>query len=77
MAGLVADLGIETAPLDAHQLEAAIKAYRLYGRGTGHGAGLDLGDCFAHALARTRDLRLLFKGDDFVHTDITPAIAMR
>ena len=45
-----------------------------YGRGTGHPARLNMGDCFAYALAKTRNLPLLFKGDDFIHTDIEPAL---
>ncbi|MEP9396653.1 type II toxin-antitoxin system VapC family toxin [Mesorhizobium sp. KR2-14] len=37
-------------------------------------AGLNMGDCFSYALAKTRNLPLLFKGDDFIHTDIKPAL---
>lgn len=44
------------------------------GRGSKHPAKLNFGDCFAYALARTRNLPLLFKGDDFIHTDIEPAL---
>lgn len=73
-AGLVADLRLEVAAFDARQLETAIAAYRYYGRGTGHDADLNLGDCFSYALARTRNMPLLFKGDDFVHTDIASAL---
>ena len=50
----------------------AREAYRDFGRGGGHPARLNLGDCFAYALARKRGEPLLFKGDDFVHTDIEP-----
>nr|WP_199701437.1 type II toxin-antitoxin system VapC family toxin [Jiangella rhizosphaerae] len=42
--------------------------------GTGHPAGLDFGDCFAYALASELGEPLLFKGDDFVHTDLTSAL---
>lgn len=49
------------------------EGYRAYGRGSGHPARLNFGDCFAYALAKTTGEPLLFKGDDFVHTDITPA----
>ena len=45
-------------------------AYRDFGRGTSHPAGLNLGDCFAYALARETGEPLLFKGGDFGHTDI-------
>ena len=50
------------------------EAYRRYGRGTQHKAGLNLGDCFAYALAKAIGEPLLFKGDDFARTDITPAL---
>ena len=53
--------------------EVAFDAYRRYGKGSGHRAGLNYGDCFAYALARHLDLPLLFKGDDFPHTDIRSA----
>ncbi|MFC3581788.1 type II toxin-antitoxin system VapC family toxin [Sphingomonas hylomeconis] len=48
--------------------------YRSYGRGTGHAAKLNFGDCFAYALAKVTGEPLLFKGDDFTHTDIVPAL---
>lgn len=64
----------EIAPFDVEQLRAAKDGYARYGRGTKHRAGLNMGDCFAYALAKSRDLPLLFKGDDFVHTDIVPAL---
>jgi len=53
--------------------EVAFDAYRRYGKGSGHQAGLNFGDCFAYALARHLDLPLLFKGEDFPHTDIRSA----
>ena len=53
--------------------EVAFDAYRRYGKGAGHRAGLNYGDCFAYALARHLGLPLLFKGDDFPHTDIRSA----
>ena len=53
--------------------EAAVAAFRLYGKGRGHPAGLNYGDCLAYAVARVLNLPLLFKGDDFRHTDIVPA----
>lgn len=62
-------------PFDVVQLSAARDAYERYGRGTGHPARLNMGDCFSYALARTRNLPLLFKGGDFVHTDIVSAVA--
>ena len=53
--------------------DVAFDAYRRYGKGAGHRAGLNYGDCFAYALARHLGLPLLFKGDDFPHTDIRSA----
>jgi ribonuclease VapC len=44
-----------------------------YGKGSGHPAGLNFGDLFAYALAKVRNVPLLFKGDDFAHTDIQAA----
>lgn len=67
-------LALTTVSFDTEQLRAARDAYSRYGRGTKHRAGLNTGDCFAYALAESRDLPLLFKGDDFVHTDIVPAL---
>src|ERR1044071_3520503 len=52
-----------------------VQAYRDYGRGSGHPARLNFGDCFAYALARATGEPLLFKGDDFRQTDIAPALA--
>jgi ribonuclease VapC len=60
---------IRTVPVDREQGELARRAYREYGKGR-HPAGLNLGDCFAYALAIARAEPLLFKGDDFVHTDV-------
>lgn len=60
-------------PVDRDQAAAAVDAYRRFGRGR-HPAGLNLGDVFAYALARTRGLPLLFKGDDFARTDIDAAV---
>lgn len=70
MVELVVVAAIEVAPLDAELARVARQAYRDYGRGSGHSARLNLGDCFAYALARTTGEPLLCKGDDFVHTDI-------
>lgn len=52
----------------------AREAYRDFGKGSGHPAGLNFGDCFAYALAKEKGESLLFKGDDFTHTDLLPAI---
>jgi ribonuclease VapC len=64
---------IEIAPVSAEQGRSARQAYRSFGRGSGHPARLNLGDCFAYALAKSRNEPLLFKGNDFAHTDIQAA----
>ena len=66
---------IAVAPIDELQAQVARQAYRDFGRGSGHPARLNLGDCFSYALARCRDEALLFKGNDFIHTDVRPALA--
>ena len=57
------------------QARIARAAYRDFGRGSGHPARLNFGDCFAYALAIDRNEPLLFKGDDFSHTDVRSALA--
>ncbi len=52
------------------EADAALKAFDRYGKGRGHPAQLNMGDCFAYACAKTYRASLLFKGEDFVHTDI-------
>ena len=61
-------------PVTEAQARIAGEAYRDFGRGSGHPARLNFGDCFSYALARAMGEPLLFKGDDFAHTDITPAL---
>ena len=61
---------IVIVPFTAEQAETARTAYRTYGKGR-HPAGLNYGDCFAYALAKTSSEPLLFKGSDFPQTDIT------
>jgi ribonuclease VapC len=68
----VRDLAIDVAAATTEDAVAAREAYFRYGRGY-HPAGLNFADCFAYALAKTRNEALLFKGDDFSKTDITPA----
>jgi ribonuclease VapC len=64
---------VEVAPVDEQQVEIARAAFRRYGKGNGP-AGLNFGDCFSYALARTRGEPLLYKGSDFTRTDIPRAI---
>ncbi len=62
-------------PVTEGHARIARDAYRDFGRGSGHPARLNFGDCFAYALAKATAEPLLFKGDDFSHTDVTPALA--
>lgn len=73
---MISDLGIRQVGFTTEQVDAARDAYLAFGRGSGHRARLNMGDCFSYALAKTRDLPLLFKGDDFIHTDIRPALVI-
>ena len=61
---------VEVSPLIA---DIAFAAFRRFGKGTGHGAALNYGDCFSYALAKHLGAPLLFKGNDFSQTDIRPA----
>ena len=56
------------------QARLARIAFRRFGKGSGHPARLNFGDCFAYALAKAFDAPLLYKGGDFGHTDITSAL---
>lgn len=66
--------GVEIVDVTTDQVRTARAAYRDFGRGSGHPARLNFGDCFAYALARTRNEPLLFKGNNFSHTDVAPAL---
>jgi len=59
---------------DQEQARIAREAYRDFGKGSGHKARLNLGDCFAYALAKVTDEPLLYKGKDFQHTDVASAL---
>jgi ribonuclease VapC len=61
---------IEVAPVTIEQVRIARKAWRRYGKGSSHPAGLNFGDCFSYALARSLGEELLYKGADFDHTDV-------
>jgi ribonuclease VapC len=63
---------VEVVAVDADQVEIARAAHRRFGQGR-HPAGLNLGDCFSYALARSRGESLLFEGEDFARTDVMPA----
>jgi len=65
--------GLVLEPVTEEQVRIAREAYRDFGKGSGHRAQLNFGDCFAYALAKITGEPLLFKGDDFIHTDVTLA----
>jgi ribonuclease VapC len=69
---LMQEFAIEIVSVDRRVADVAVDAFERYGKGR-HPAGLNLSDCFSYALARSRNLPLLFKGDDFAKTDIVPA----
>jgi ribonuclease VapC len=71
---LIARAAIAVVPFDEPMAEAAFDAFRRYGKGQGHKAQLNIIDCAAYALAKTRDVPLLFKGNDFTATDIRSAL---
>ncbi len=67
---LLATAALVVEPVTAAQARLAREAFRDFGRGSGHAASLNFGDCFAYALCRETGEPLLFKGDDFGHTDV-------
>lgn len=71
---LIAAARIEIVTVTGDQAKLAREAYRDFGKGSGHPAQLNFGDCFAYALSKTSEESLLFKGEDFIHTDLTPAV---
>jgi ribonuclease VapC len=70
--GLIRELSVTTVPFGEGEWRVAIEAFRRFGRGR-HPAALNYGDCLAYATAKTARDTLLFVGDDFSKTDITPA----
>ena len=73
MDGLINALGKDIVSVTVGQARLARQAYRDFGKGSGHPAKLNFGDCFAYALAVERGEPLLFKGNDFTHTGIARA----
>jgi ribonuclease VapC len=71
---LVREAQLEIEPVTEAQARIAREAYRDFGKGSGHPARLNFGDCFAYALARITGEPLLLKGDDFTHADLTPEL---
>lgn len=71
---LVTSFAMTFIPLDEAIARRAADAFARYGRGTGHPAALNFGDCISYATAKHLDCPLLFKGDDFRHTDVKVAL---
>ncbi len=71
---LVREIDVTVEAVTREQARIAREAFRDFGKGSGHPARLNFGDCFAYALARETGEPLLFKGEDFSHTDVTAAI---
>lgn len=67
---ILAMAGIEIVSIDDAVGRAAIDAFERYGKGRGHPAQLNMGDCFSYAIARLSGVELLYKGDDFARTDL-------
>ena len=67
------NLGLQVVPFESSHIQAAREAFRRYGKGR-HRAALNFGDCCAYALAKTLNLPLLCKGNDFALTDLKRAL---
>ena len=74
---LLEEVGFVIEPVTVEQARIARQAYRDYGKGSGHPAQLNFGDCFSYALARDKREPILFKGDDFGHTDLRSALTQQ
>lgn len=74
LTALVREARLEVVPFDEDQARAAADAHAVYGRGSGHPARLNLGDCFAYGLVVVTGEPLLFIGDDFSRTDVRSAL---
>jgi ribonuclease VapC len=72
---LFRDAGLRIEPVTEAQARIAREAYRDFGKGSGHPAALNFGDCFAYALAKAMGEPILFKGNDFRHTDLSPVLS--
>jgi ribonuclease VapC len=73
---LLQEAAVVIEPVTEAQAKVARAAYRDFGKGSGHPARLNFGDCFAYALSKAAREPLLFKGNDFRHTDIVPALRL-
>ena len=73
---LVQEIGLTIEAVTHEQARIAREVYRDFGKGSGHPARLNFGDCFAYALAKDLGEPLLFKGADFAHTDVLRVAAL-
>ena len=73
VADFIERAGVEVVDVPADMVDEVLSAYRRFGKGTGHPAQLNFGDCFSYAFARRLDVPLLFKGRDFAQTDVERA----
>ena len=71
---LLTVIDAEIVPFDAHQAQSALTAFGRFGKGVNSKSRLNMGDCASYALAKTLNVPLLYKGNDFPATDITAAI---
>jgi ribonuclease VapC len=71
---LIEEMEIVIEPVTVTQAKIARQAYRDYGKGSGHPAGLNFGDCFTYALAREKREPVLWKGEGFRHTDLRAVV---
>jgi len=71
---LIRVTGTQIEPVTSEQAAIGREAYRDFGRGSGHPAALNFGDCFSYALARATGEPLLYKGQDFGHTGLASAL---
>ena len=71
---VLAEPNLRILSFESDHVLLAQGAFSTYGRGRGHPARLNFGDCMTYAVAKRDDLPLLYKGDDFVHTDLRPAL---
>jgi ribonuclease VapC len=66
------EIEAQVMPFDETQARLAVDAFQLYGKGQGHPAQLNMGDCAVYALAKTLNEPVLFVGNDFAQTDVEP-----
>ena len=68
--GTAQTLELKLVEIGRKELSLALDAYEIFGKGSGHGAKLNMGDCFAYGCAKANNARLLYKGNDFARTDL-------